>query len=514
MKVLRRGFIRRQEEGVALVVSIALIGIVGLLMAAVVAVAVAETRQTGRDRQRSQAVMAAEARVDELIAQMQARPLADLPCGDSTSEVAILADRLDVAATVTYFDASGNDIVCADLATTEATEALVSANAVSDSIAQQTPASRSIEALLRLTPVYGNELDKAIFGNAGIRFANHARVYGLNGEPNADIYTNGNFRCDNNQHFYGSISAYGSVTMANSCIVEGDVHALTEYRADNPQVRVNGNVLVSSGNIILNQSQLGQQARASGSVTGNVCTGPQGAEKCFSGVSVPPPTRIDFPILNWDGATQAEWAANGFTTVNIPGTYGGTEFKCGWWNGRKLIGSDGKQYQLNGKVDGAAAWMFENSWRLSGPTVLRSTCSQAVSFQGTGIQLNDHLAVISDAGITFSNNSPITATSADERNLYLIQPYDARPQPCTVDGISLDNQVSVAPNVNVLMYSPCNIRKANNTDHYGQIYAGGQANIDNSLTMYYKPVPVWGTLTTSSSIEAYHLEMLFKRENA
>ena len=516
-RIVRRHLSRRADgdEGIALVVAIALIGVVSVLMMALIAVAMAETRASGRDRQRSQGVMAAEARVDQVVADIQSRPVLDLPCGALASErVSVVSDRLDVAVTVRYFDAAGVEIPCTDIAAVQLAQATVSATAVSEPIANQSPAVRTVETLLRLEPQYGNDLDKAIFGNAGIRLSNHAAIYGLDGEPNADIYTNGDVACNNNQHFYGSIYAQGSVSMANSCVVEGDVHARLGFTATNPGVTVNGRVLVSAGNINLGPATLGQQARASGTVTGNVCTGAQGAEKCFRGVSVAPPPAIAFPVMNWVGA-EAEWAANGYTTViNIPGTYGGTNFPCGWWNGRRLVGSDGKQSNMNGKVDGAAAWVFENGYKLTGPTVLVSTCSQALSFQGAGIKLNNNLAVFANGGVTFSGNSPIESTNADHRNLYLVQPYSARPMPCTSDGIALDNQVTVAPNVSLLLYSPCNIRKANQSTHYGQIYAGGQANIDNKLTMYFQPLPVWGITTASSAIESYAVEILFKRENA
>ncbi len=498
---------RGRDEGIAMVVAIALMGIVSILVVTLAALAIHQAQASGRDRQRSSAVMTAEGVVDTLLAKIQSSAPGDLPCGTLTDEaVTVVSDTMTTTPTVTYYDAAGQPVDCANVATTELAQAAISATTVSDPIVGQAPARRTIETLLRLQPTYDNGLDKAIFGDGGVTLANKADIYGQDGQPNADVYTNGNVACNNNQHYYGSIFAQGTVSMSNTCTVEVDVEAKGGITATNPGVTINGRALASAGSIDLGPASLGQQARASGSVTGNVCSTPG---KCFSGVSVPAPPQLDFPILNWDAYTT--WTANGFTNVvTIPSG----EYTCGWWNGRKLTGSDGKDHQLNGKVDGAGAWIFENGWKLSGPTILLDSCSQGVSLQGVGIELNDSFAIFAKGGVTFSGNTLITSTTAESHNLYLIQPYDSVSyHPCTSDGIALDNQVTVDSTIDTLLYSPCNIRKANLTTHYGQIYAGGVAKIDNQLTMYYQPLPVWGLLTASSTVESYSVEILYTREN-
>jgi len=104
------------EEGIALVVAIALIAVVGMLIASVVAVAMYESRASGRDRQRSQAVMAAEQSIDMLMAQIQGASTATLPCGTlATQPVSVVSDRLTVMPTVQYYDQVGNPLTnCAD----------------------------------------------------------------------------------------------------------------------------------------------------------------------------------------------------------------------------------------------------------------------------------------------------------------------------------------------------------------------------------------------------------------
>lgn len=511
-----------KDEGIALVVAIALIALVGVVIATLVAVAMYESRASGRDRQRSQAVMAAEQQVDTLLSLIQVGGVGTVPCGSlPVVPVSVVSDRLDVQSSVTYYDNSQPEpqvIDCASVqaGTVRAYQALVSAKAVSEPIADQAPATRTVEMMLQLEPNYGNDLTKAIFGDAGIALSNHADIYGEDGQPNADVYTNGNVVCNNNQHYYGSIYAQGSVSMANTCVVEVDVHAGTGFVGSNPGVAVNGRIMVAGGDATLDKNmQVGKQVLTSGTINdgGGVCSEPN---KCFPNTAVPPVPYQAFPIMNADSGSIAEWQAAGYTDVVRIGPGGNAPApfdQCGWYNGPKLVGADGKQTDLNGKADVAAAWIFANAYKLTAPTILISTCSQGVSMQGIDIELNNNLVVFSDAGFTFSNKTIITSTNGDQRSLYLIQPYDAvGTHPCTSQGISLDNQVDVKPTVDMLLYSPCNVRKANNTTHYGQIYAGGTAQIDNKLTMYYQPLPVFG-VQASSAIESYNTEIQFKREN-
>ncbi|MDC7120796.1 hypothetical protein OMK64_04530 [Cellulomonas fimi] len=506
---LRRVLARRHEDdGIAIVAAVAVAMVVGMLALAIVSVAVYETRATGRDRARSVAVAAAEARVDGLIATIQSTSPGLLPCGPLTDAASLGADSVDRTSTVTYYDASGATVPCAALASTRLAQASIRTTADTGPIAGTQPAERTVETLVRLNPSFGNDLDKAIFGNAGVRLANQANIYGQDGQPDADVYTNGDVTCSNNQHYFGSISAQGQIRLENTCTIEVDAHARTGITATNPGVTINGRALVSNGSISLGPAKLGQQARASGTVTGNVCST---AGKCVGGQSVAPPAVATFPIINWASMTDPAWVnEGGFSTVV---TFSSPN--CGWYNGPNLVGRDGKSTSLNGKADTVGAWLYANAWKLSGPTIVRSNCDMKVTLQGINIDMNQNLAIFAKGGVGFTNQTRIRSTTGDSRHLYLIQPYDAVTNPGSCgDGISLDNQVTVENTVDVLMYSPCSIRKANNTEHYGQIYAGGTATIDNRLEMYYQPLPVWGVQSATTAVEYYNIEILYKRENA
>ena len=502
------------EEGIALVVAIALIAVVGMLIASVVAAAMYESRASGRDRQRSQAVMAAEQSIDMLMAQIQGASTATLPCGTlATQPVSVVSDRLTVMPTVQYYDQVGNPLTnCAGIkaGAVRAYSALISATARSEALAGQAPAARSMEMLVSMEPEFANDMNAAIFGDGGVVLDNRAEIFGENGQPNADVYTNGNVSCRNNQKYHGSIYAQGSVVLESTCWVAVDVYAGLRFEGNNSGVTVNGRVMVAYGNArMVNNMHVGQQVLVSGTIesgaTTGVCATPN---KCFTGATVAPVPHQDFRI--WNADDLSEWQA---PLTAEGGGYSGTVVRFGPGDA-SCTGSIPNPY--NGKADWVGYQIALRAPTLDEPTIVVSHCgTQKLMFHGLDLNLKNNLVIFSDSGFVFSNTTTISSTDGGQRNLYLMQPYDAvSVHPCTTqDGISLDNQVTVRPEVSMMLYSPCNIRKANNSTHYGQIYAGGVANITNNLTMYYEPLPVYG-VEASSTIESYSLEIQFKRENA
>lgn len=504
------------EDGIALVVAIALVAVVGMLIASMVAVTLYESRASGRDRQRSQAVMAAERAVDTLMAQIQGAAVTTLPCGTLTPQgVSVSSDTLTVSSSVQYYDEVGgqlNNCAAIRAGTTRAYTALLRASATSAPLANQAPATRAIEMLIRLEPTFANDMNKAIFGDGGIAMANHVTLYGENGQPNADVYTNESLNCDNNQEFHGSVYAQKYITMSNTCWVAVDAHAGLGFTASNSGVTINGRILVTNGNATLDKNMsVGQQVLVSGTVgnsdafgAGRVC-GTSG--KCFGGQTVPAVPHQDFPIMNYTPTAVNEWIAAGYTNVvTFPRTQGGVNYQCGWMS----------TTSYNGKGDGVAAWLATYGATLTQDTIIYNSCTQAVSMQNNlGITINKNVVIYAKGGFTFAGNTQIkSSVSGQPHNLYLIQPYDAvSTHPCYSSGISLDNQVTITNDINVLMYSPCSIRKANNTTYFGQIYSGGKAQIDNQLTMYFKPLPIFGQ-SSSSTVESYSVEINYKREDA
>lgn len=522
--MMRRLALRRDDRGVAIVAAMGVVMLVGILVAVTITIAMQESKMTGRDRQRSSGVATAESQVDLLTAQIQSSAPAALTslCGPVAGSTKVAGDSFSLASTVTYYDTSGNVVPCSQVATTLLAQAKIHSTATSAALAHSAAAVRTVESLIKLTPAYANNLDKAIFSDSSMTMSNKTVLKSASATPNADIYTNGNFTCNNNEEFHGSIYAQGSIYLNAQCTVSVDVWAKIQVSVTNPSASIGGRALSAQSTIGLDKAALGQQARAAGAVTGQVCST---AGKCFGNLgltAVNPPPVTTFPQLKWDSTAQSAWVANGYTNVV---TFPQGNFVCGWYNPPNgtpdLVGADGKSANLNGKASGVGAWLFANAYKLPADTIVISNCpSDKIILQGIGLTLNKNIVLLSLGGISFTGNTTITsvtgtATAADPNLLYFIQPYSyyGTVTTCSGEGITLDNQVTVDNTVNTLLYSPCAIRKANQSEIVGQVYSGSTLTIDNQFNMTYIPLPVWGGLASpSSQVNTYSVDTMYKRE--
>ena len=518
---------RTADSGIAIVAAMAVVMLVGVMVTVTIGLAINSAKDTGRDRERSSAVSTAEGQADIVEAQIQSSPpatLASTLCGTLPGSATVGSDSFGITTTVTYYKADGTAIDCTQLATTQAAQAKIVAKATGESIEGTAPAARTVETLLRLTPTYAAGLDKAIFSNSTMYLANQGVLTSASGKPDADIYTNGDFYCrSSGEQFSGSIYAQGLISLESNCKITVDAWAKGNVNVTNDGTAIGGRALSANGNVTLGGATIGQQARAKGTATGSNC--PAGV-KCFSGQIVDAPPVTAFPKLTWDATAQAGWTAAGYTNVvTIPDSTG--QFTCSWYQGlnnnSNLTGADGTVVNFNGKGTGPAAWLFANGYKLPAPTILLVNCpNDKVTFQGPPLVINKNVLIVARAGITMSSGTiisafPGSATAANPNLLYLVQPssYNGTTTTCSGDGIALDSSVTVQNTVNTLLYSPCDIRKANQANIVGQVYSGGEVHVDNQFQMTYIPMPVWGGLAgAGSAVKSYSLDVLYVRETA
>jgi hypothetical protein len=474
--------IHRDEEGVALIVALALVGLASIMMVTMVSLALRENRQTSRDRSRAVAVSSAEGAVDLALTQIQQAAVGTLPCSSTVTNTQAKPETMTITTTVSYVDATGAALACPPPAASVAAQALIRAVSVATPLGGGTTVRRTVESLVALQPKFTTDLDKAIFGNAGVEVGNNFDLYGQSG-PEADVYTNGSFVCSNNEHFRGSIYAQGSITLNNTCVIDVNAWAKTGFTSNDTQARVSGDVLVSNGTAAINAGTVGGKVKAVSITPASFCTSNPG--KCVTGASAAaaPPAEI-FPQIAGDETTLDVWRANGYTVVYKNDCAGNT-------------------------TNNPGKWIAQNADSISAKTLVRTTCR--VSFDTnvkTVSQAND-LAVFADGGFDISNTITFQSTDTAKHYLYFIQPYGSS---CASGGISLTNQVTVAPTISELLYSPCDVHKANQSDLYGQVYAGGTAYIDNKTNATYVPLPVFGAIATRYVV-SYQADVLYKREN-
>lgn len=99
------------------------------------------------------------------------------------------------------------------------------------------------------------------------------------------------------------------------------------------------------------------------------------------------------------------------------------------------------------------------------------------------------------------------------RNVYLIVPYDAATRPCTAPGISTGNNFGSSAQVNLLVYSPCNVSFSNNgVPSQGQVYSGSTIQINNNYSLTFAQMTVFGIDPASLPALSYTVDILYKRE--
>lgn len=477
------------DDGVALIYALAIMGLVGVMMLTLVSLSIAEGTSTGRDRARSQAVTSAEGGVDLALAQLQEAGLADIPCGGSVTNAQAVPDTMSITTTVVFYDATGAPLACPPPADVVATQALVKAVSVATPAGGGSAATRTIESLVALKPKFANDLDKAIFGDAGVSVGQKFDLYGQSG-PDADVYTNGDFTCQNNQRFRGSVTAQGTITMSNKCTIDVNAVSPVGVTLSNANSVVSGDVLVSGGTATISAGTVGGRVKALDVQPDSWCTA--NPAKCVEGTAAAKPPAVQtFPQLKGDAATLAVWQAQGFTVVQANGCTANNSTNPG-------------------------RWIMANASSM-GKTLLSTRCRLSFPPNANTFELAADLAVFADGGIDLSQSLSFTSTDATVRQLYLVQPFDFATRiggSCANydPGISLTQQVQMTATVKELLYSPCNIVKRNLGVLTGQVYSGGAVEIGQQTNVTYAPLDVFG-IAAQNIVESYTADVLYKREN-
>ena len=495
---------RSGDRGVAIVAAMAVVMLVGVLLTVVITIALSEATQSGRDRQRSSAVAAAEGKLDSTVALLQTANhllvtgLCSTDASPLVDDVGVASDTFHLTTTVTYFDAAGLPIPCASLpaflATDTVAEAKIVVRAASQALPGTSAAHRGVESLVRLTPSWGDAFEKAIFSDSGVAVGQNADLLESSTQASADVYSNGDFLCANNEVYEGDVEAQGAITGQGSCDIRGTAWAgrLVKTGGSNWHGTFGGDVRAVSSIALSSNAHVAGNLVAGGSIAAPGCPG----TKCFPGdAAVTPPPVLPFPEINWNGTTQAVWQAKGFGSVQT-----------------LSAGSCGNAEQQ-------ASWVTDRVAAMSGNTILVVECANPVVLKGKTLNLSHSLVIVSPAGFSFTNKTEIKGPGSGVA-LYLIQPYTyygAAPNCGTaatpVPGITLQNQFTVANTVDTLFYARCPIVKENKTVVSGQIYSAGGVSVGNNTDFQYEQVPIWAEVVTASSAPPYYsAEPQYKRE--
>ncbi len=483
---------RHADQGSTLIVGMMVMAIAAGLSLMVASLAISQNRSTGVDRQRTVAVGAAEGGIDATYAAIQSSALS-LPCrwpASGSADMRAFPDPTQVVTTVTYYaTAGGPALPCAAGVLTAGslpTSALITSTATTPALAGNSSRGvRTMQANVNLVPIRGDGFSKAIFGENTIIASNHSDVAGSAG-PNANLYTNGNFVCSNNQNYQGAIIApRGSISL-DGCSVATDLWARDGITAANGTI--GGRVISSSGAVSLTgNTSVGGTVLAAGAISWSGCSA---ANKCFANqaAAAPPAAYEQFPILRGDTTTLQAWTDAGYTVIN--------DNACG------------TAASFGAKIKSTYA-------PLTGKNLVRTTCSvEFANTKDTKFAGDFALFASGSAGISASNQVTLDSTASGAvRNIHLVVPYDAATRPCTSPGISTGNNFGSTMAVKLLVYSPCNVSYSNNgVPSQGQVFSGSTVTISNNYSLTFAQLPVFGVDPASQPALSYTVDILYKRE--
>jgi hypothetical protein len=486
----------RGDAGSTLVIAI-MVGFVCLALGSVVvAQSIGVSRDSGRDRQRTGQIHAAESGVDAVY---QLISSGTFPCrwpATGTQNVGDYPDVNVVSASVSYSwtvgattstatSANGCVVPTNQMVTAVITATSSSTNAAGGSALGNQRVMQS-EAVIRPQ----NGAGYAIFSDSGLSVPNNfdLRTDGVN--P-ADIYSNGSFNCTNAANIAGSVyAAQGGATLANGCNLGGLLYVRDSVSLSNSSsvaksvTSSRGGLTLSNpasitGNVLIH----GALSRSGGTISGTITCG-SGCSN-VSAATINDPPSMSLPYIGYD---PTAWQNNGFTIVNA-----GTN----------------------------CASIQTQMLTVTTPTLFYGNCTLNYSGNNGGQTLKTDVALFVTGGIQITNQFGLASNNATTRKLYIISPAGNGSTPpagwstatCTGGAMNFSNQTSFDQTINVFLYSCGTITMANNTGIWGQIY-GKQVTVSNRYQMTYVGTPPIGVTLTNNTVVGYTVDVVYKREIA
>jgi hypothetical protein len=443
--MLRRLISRLEDErGVALITAMLVSMVVVTLGVTSVTLAIHNSEQSARSRERVESIAVAEAGLNFVFSHLQSGAADTFECSINRS----LAGTPDAQfqATVIFYDEDLNEIPCGTLtADSEPDSALIRSEGTSIG---EDPA-RTMEAFVNLIPIRGTPFgDFAVYSDGSPVFNSNTQIFG--GDSNdGNVYTNGNAVVESNATMYGDVWAQGFVQLESNSEVKEDVWSGTYVQMDQSS-RVLGNARAATSHLNLDTgAHVFGDGRAGGPIT-------LGSGAAIDGIQVPntatdPPEPIAFPEFTYD---PVAWTQAGYNVQVV--------------------------------ADCLTARTFINSG-LAGNWVVRIPVSCDLNIPvGSSPTIRGNLAIISNGSLTMASNSQFRSDGGNH-NLHLIFGL-GEVDPC---GITFNSNTRIASGLKTLFYTPCNINlNSNSLVVEGQMFAGGvNFNSNSDLTFDAIEVP-------------------------
>jgi hypothetical protein len=461
---------RRDERGIAMVVSLLAVFVVFLLGLVVVAQTIHNSTQSAYHRKRLQSVDASEAGLNMFYNYLEHTQAKDLSWSSVTGSVGVAPGTSTFSVTPTWYsDASGTTLFTGTFSDINFPR---SVKIVSIGTTNGTT-TRKMESFMAVHPVFGG-FEAAVVTNSSTNLVNSFTISGNNGNDGDIIDTSGDLTMTSgNQTIRGNLYVpNGSLNIGTQVHVYGSVWANGSVTLNHPQAVVDQNATSSSSSLSVVNNSVGG--------IGTYCTTVSGTSKISGGAVQQcqgPPPSPSFPHVTYDDThvPQPDPTWTGYMYLSFTGV--GTT-AC----------TAARAY-----IEGTGAGTFNGGLGLpvgsTGVLVrILSTCTYSPSNNVT-VNMNSNLAIISNGSISLSQQSTWTGVGTT-RSVHFIVPW---PQTCSggIGNISVGNNTNFNALVSVGLYTPCTANMSNQNAFYGQV-VGGSVVIGNNWSMNYRPIVIPG----------------------
>jgi len=469
LRLCRRG---HDDSGIAMVTAVLVTAIVFTLTIGSFELAIHNTTGSAYDRDRTQAIHAANAGIDQMVAYFKSATGAQVCSPPSAAS----SGQLTNASGSTIAGFTVKTTVTGGVCPYSPTQVQIASTGYATAAAGVVRSTREMEALVN---VKSSVFDHAMFHGSSTQ----TLVLGNKTDGNlfldADVYSNADVQASNNITISGDLTSQRTVSLSGSAIVKGTVWAAGSVQMANSAF-VASNVVASTKTVpvcttcvpttdpypgqirMSNNSRIAGNARAAGAITAATIDGTQTANSPSS----PPPMEA-LPTFTWNAALNWPAPVNQFNACN--------------------------------GANGFTTWFTSNISALLGASRISATNCTFAPANNAVMTLTGNLAVINYSDINF-NQQTTWHCSVQVCNLWLIS---------TNGNISFGQNTNFDSNVHVFLYTPNTATVANQNSWYGQVYAG-VINATNQFTLEY--VNAFPPGFSSSTNTGYGVDTVYIRE--
>jgi hypothetical protein len=459
------------ERGVAILTAVISSAIIVVMGTTVVQLAIHNSDQSANDRQRVQAVGAAEAGLDYYMSYLTATGGQQLKCaGESGMNRPMVGSPGRFEISPTFYSSTGAPLACPPEENPGAV--LIRSTGFSGPAAHEV--SRTMEAYARLTISSGATFDNAgaIIANNAVNFNSNATIGGSN-FSDADVYSNGTVSLASNSTLYGRIFAQGALTMQSNAEAKKDVWTkgnitMSAGAAIRGSATASGTITpAATASITLaNNARIDNGAKASGAITG----GTVAVYRSPNQTNLEPPPTRPYPTFTY---VPSDWTSAGYTIVPFADCPSAVNY-------------------------------IKNLW-VTGGLLVRVTSTCNLTFTNAAYTVKGNLAIVADGPVTFNTGARFNPTAGTMVSAFLMGGLSGN-APCD---ITMNTNSGFGPGLATLIYTPqnCTANLSSNTAlTEGQILAG-TVNFHHTAQFSYKKLTVPGT-----GAGGFKQDVFYKRE--